>query len=333
MTPPLLELSAAVTVNERTAALIDGRVQPAGIRLLVSPMESAEIFWRQLSFAEFDVSEMSLAGLMMAAARGEFTWAALPVYTLRRFYHTQILVRASAGIERPEDLRGKRAGVPEYLQTSIVWARGVLQDEFGVAPTELEWFNERAEDRSLAGGVGFTPPPGLRLTHLRPDQSLDRMLLAGELDALFHYITATNNVDRSRIDLRSHPDVRPLFPDPAAEGRRFYAKAGYVPVNHCVVVRRSVLERYPWVALNVYDAFVAAKAALDKAGVAMLEPYFAAGLLDGTVRRVVATDPWEYGMRASRTAVETIARYLHEQGLTSRRVGVEEVFAASSLTL
>jgi 4,5-dihydroxyphthalate decarboxylase len=329
----MLELSAAITVNPRTQALLDGTVTPAGIRLLVSPMESAEIFWRQLSFAEFDVSEMSLAGLMMAAARGEFTWAALPVYTLRRFYHTQILVRAGAGIEKPQDLRGKRAGVPEYLQTSIVWARGVIQHEFGVAPAELEWFNERAEDRSLAGGIGFQPPPGLRLSYLRPDQSLDRMLLAGELDALFHYITATNNVDRSRIDLRSRPEVRPLFPDQAAEGRRFYAKTGIFPVNHCVVVRRSTLERYPWVALNIYDAFLASKAVLNKTGAAMLEPYLAAGLLDGGVRSILARDPWEYGFAASRPALETIATYLHEQGLTSRKVGLEEVFAPSALSL
>lgn len=328
-----LELTAAFTINERTRPLLSGDVQPAGIRLLLSPMESAEMFWRQMEFAEFDVSEMSISGLSSAVSRGDDRWWALPVFTVRRFYHTQLLVRADAGIERPEDLRGKRAGVPEYVQTSVVWARGILEDQFGVKPTDLDWFMERSAERSLGGATQFRPPAGLRFAYLSDAQSLDRMLLDGELDVLFHYITARNLVDRSRADLGSDPRVRPLFPDVAAESARYYAQTAIYPVNHCVVVRRSVVERYPWVALNLFDAFAAAADVVRARSIEGLGPYFAAGLIDRRLRDVLARDPWAYGIAAARPALETLLRYLETQQLLARPVRIEELFAPSTLGL
>jgi 4,5-dihydroxyphthalate decarboxylase len=328
-----LELTAALTVNERTRPLLNGDVRPAGIRLLLSPMESAEMFWRQLEFAEFDVSEMSISGLSAAVSRGDDRWWALPIFTVRRFYHTQLLVRADAGIERPEDLRGKRAGVPEYVQTSVVWARGILEDQFGVKPTDLEWFMERSADRSLGGATQFQPPPGLRFSYLSDSQSLDRMLLDGELDVLFHYITARNLVDRSRADLGSDRRVRPLFPDVAAESARYYAQTSIYPVNHCVVVRRSVVERYPWVALNIFDAFQAAAEMVRRRSLETLAPYFAAGLVDRHLHEVLARDLWAYGIAAARPALDTLLRYLETQELLARPVRIDELFAPSTLGL
>ncbi len=326
-----LELSCALTVNDRTAPLLDGTVKPAGIRLIAGPLGAGDLFWRQLKFAEFDVSEMSLSDLMIATARGNRDWVALPVYTLRRFYHTQVLVHRDAGIARPEDLRGKRVGVPEYQLTSIVWCRGVIADEYGVQPGDMEWFVERLADESHGEATGFTPPPGVRVRNLRPEQNLGEMLIARELDALFHYIPAHNRIDRSRLDLRARADVGTLFPDPAAEGRRYFRATGMYPVNHCVIVRRSILERHPWVGLAVYDAFVAAKEHLDAQGRAALHPFFSAGLLPAGTSAALAADPWAYGLRNSRTAVETIERYLFEQGLLDRRINVEELFLPASL--
>lgn len=326
-----LALSAALTVNERTRALLDGSVAAAGIRLRAIPMEPAEMFWRQLAFAEFDVSEMSLSGLAAAVSRGDTTWVALPVYTVRRFYHTQLLVRADAAIASPADLRGKRAGVPEYVQTSVVWARGVLQDEYGVRPSDLTWFMERTADRSLGGETGFTPPPDLSFTYLGAQQSLDRMMLDGEIDVLFHYITANNLVDRSRIDLRRHPAVRPLYPDVPAEAARYYRATGVFPLNHCVVVRRAILERHPWVALNVYAAFVAAGEQARARALATIEPHLAAGVVAGDLRRELGRDLLAYGFANSRAALEILLRYLVEQGLVARPVAIEQLFAASTL--
>ncbi len=328
-----IELSAAFTVNERTRPLLDGSVAPAGITLRLSPMESAEMFWRQLEFGEFDVSEMSLSALSCLVADGKSDWVALPVFTLRRFYHTQLLVRADAGIQTPADLRGMRAGVPDYIQTSVVWARGVLADEYGVQPSDLTWVMEREADRSLGGALGFVPPADLRFSFLAPDKSLDRMLLDGELDVLFHYITARNLVDRSRADLHADSRVRTLYPDVAAEAIRYHAATGMYPVNHTVVVRRSVLERYPWAALNIVDAFNAATERVLRRLVDGLGPYVGAGIVAKSVRDAVAVDPWPYSVRRSRKELDTLLRYLHEQHITSRRVDAEELFAAATLAL
>jgi len=123
-----------------------------------------------------------------------------------------------------------------------------------------------------------------------------------------------------------------LFPDPAAEGRRFYAKTGLFPINHTVVVRRALLEKHPWIALNLYSAFVAAKDEIARYGSSHLQWYFETGLLDASVKRTLAThDPLAYGFKASRPVLETIAQSVHEQGLSSRRVELKEIFAPSTL--
>lgn len=328
-----IELSMALTVNERTRPLLDGSVVPAGITLRTSPMEAAEIFWRQMKFAEFDISEMSLSGLSRLVAEGKSDWLALPVFTLRRFYHTQLLVRDGAGIQSPADLRGKRAGVPDYIQTSCVWARGILADEYGVKPEDLSWVMERDADRSLGGETGFVPPANLRFSFLPPEKSLDRMLLDGEVDVLFHYITARNLVDRSRADLHSDARVRTLYPDVQAEAARYHAATGIYPVNHTVVVRRSVAERYPWVVLNLLDAFNAAAERVVRRLVDGLAPYVAGGLIAKETRDTVARDPWPYSVEGTRRELETLLRYLHEQQITRRLVAIEEIFAPATLGL
>src|SRR5262245_57913513 len=213
-----LELSIALSDNERTRPLIDGRVQPQGIRLVPTVVHPSEMFWRQLRYGDFDVSEMSLASLMIATARGPTQWVALPVYTQRKFFQTWILIRKSAGITAPADLRGKRVGVPEYQQTAAIWSRGVLEHEFGVRPQEIEWFMERSPDMSHGGATGFKPPQGVRLNRIPPSTNIGEMLVRGELDATLLYLTDRNLVDRSRVDLSTVAGVRPLFPDPDDEG-------------------------------------------------------------------------------------------------------------------
>ena len=328
-----LELSIALSDNARTRPLLEGRIAPAGIRFVPTTVHPSEMFWRQLRFGDFDISEMSMSSLLIAAARGETRFVGLPIYTMRRFFHTGIWVRADRGIAAPADLVGKRVGVPEYQQTSAIWSRGILQHEFGVRAQDLEWFMERGPDRSHAAATGFTPPAGVRINQIPADRNIGDMLARGELDATVHYLKEANLVDRSRVDLASVADVRPLFPDLAAEGRRYHAKTGLYPINHCVVVRRSLLERHPWIALNVYGAFVAAKDDIRSRTDAALQPYFETGALADGARKALAHDPMPYGVQAARPVLETIAQYVHEQGLTPRRVGLEEVFAASTLEL
>jgi len=327
-----LTLSLALSDNPNTRPLLDGRIEAEGLALTATALHPSEMFWRQLRFAEFDVSEMSMSSLLISTARGPTPWVALPVFTTREFFHTRILVRADAGIENPEDLRGKRVGVPEYQQTAAIWGRGVLQHEFGIHAKDLEWFMERPPDRSHGGATGFTPPPGIRLSRIPPSTNIGEMLVKGELDATLLYLTATNLVDRSRIDLARDPRVRPLF-DRDAEARRYYAKTGLFQINHTVVVRRTLLDRHPWTALNLYAAFAAAKSEVERRGAEYLKPFFTAGLLGEEAKRALGRDPMAYGVKAARPVLETIAQYVHEQGLTERRVALEEIFAASTLDL
>jgi 4,5-dihydroxyphthalate decarboxylase len=332
MTASQLELSIALSDNERTRPIIEGRVVPQGIRLVPTMVHPSEMFWRQLRFAEFDVSEMSMSSLIIATSRGDTRWVAIPVFTVRRFFHTSIIVRNDAGIATAADLRGKRIGVPEYQQTWAIWARGVLQHEFGVHAREIEWFMERNPDKSHGGATGFAAPAGVRVNQIPPSTNMGEMLMRGELDGALHYLVEKNLVDRSSVDVSAV--TRYLFPDPAAEGRRFYAKTGLFPINHTVVVRRALLDRHPWIALNLYSAFVAAKEEIARYGKSYLHWYFESGLLDGGAKRTLAEhDPLAYGFKAARPVLATIAQYVHEQGLSARRVELDEIFAPSTLNL
>src|SRR5258708_15112020 len=142
-----LPLSMALSNNPNTRPLIDGAVEAEGLDLTATVLHPSEMFWRQLRFAEFDVSEMSMSSLLISTARSPTPWVPLPVFTTRELFHTRILVRADAGIASPADLRGKRVGVPEYQQTAAIWGRGVLENEFGVHPRDMEFFMERVADK------------------------------------------------------------------------------------------------------------------------------------------------------------------------------------------
>jgi len=333
MSEPKLTLSLALSDNERTRPLAQGRYQPQGVKLIPTVVHPSEMFWRQLKYQDFDISEMSLSSLIIATAKGDKTWVALPIYTSRSFFHTNILVRADRDITEPKDLRGKRVGVPEYQQTAALWTRGILEHEFGVAARDIEWFMERGPEMSHGGATGFRPPEGVRLNHIPSITNIGEMLVNGELDATVLYLTTPNLVDRSRIDLSHNTAVQPLFKDKRSETQRYYAKTGIYPINHTVVIRRELYERHPWLALNVYHAFVAAKEDVERETEATIASYVDTGILSGAVEVGLKEDPKAYGMKASRKVIETIARYVHEQGLTDRLVAPEEIFAPSTLEI
>jgi 4,5-dihydroxyphthalate decarboxylase len=267
----------------------------------------------------------------MAKTRGDERWTGVPVFTTRKFYHAAILVRRAAGIRSPLDLKGKRVGVPEYQQTAAVWARGILQQEFGVEPRHMEFWMERGASHSHAGAVGFTPPPGVTVHTIPPEKSLGGMMLAGELDAALHYIVDSNLVDRSTADLWRHPDIGPLFPDPVAEGIRYYRKTGIFPINHGMVIKREIAEKHPWAVLNLLTAFNRANAIANRERLEHVEYHVATGLLPAGADEALGAPIVRHGIRANRATLETAARYSHEQGLTPRVVQLEEVFAKSAM--
>lgn len=328
-----LKLSMAILGNDRVRALLDGKVKPEGVELNISTARSGgEIFWRQLHFKDFDIAEMSFSDTLMMVSRGQTDFVMLPVFTTRRFFHTNILVRVGAGIETPEDLRGKRVGLQEFVQTANLFARGVLNEEFGVHWDDIHWFQERARSMSHCHHFGMEPPVK-SFTYLPAHASVGDMMLSGELDAVMTYPGKPNMMDRSSAKLRGHPSIRPLFPKPRVEQQRYYAKTGFFPINHAPVIRRSLVEEHPWLALNLYQAFVASKDYGRAPVLELADTLAMLGHIDAEARASLDHDPYPYGLAANRAVLETCARYSLEQGLSPREVALEEIFAEQVLHL
>jgi len=326
-----LQLSIGMSVNPRTRPIFDGAITADTVDLLPSAVHPSELFWRQLRFADFDVSEMSLSSLMIAVSKGDDRWIGLPIFTTRYFFHTRILVRADSGIDQPADLKGKRVGVPEYQQTAALWARGVLEHEFGVKPSDMEFWMERPPSHSHRAAVGFEPPPGVIIHQIPPDKNIGGMMASGELDATLLYLRHDNLVDRSRIDLLNCPEIKRLFPDPVAEGTRYYRKTGLYPINHAMVIKRHIAEKHPWAILNLFKAFQRANEMADTQRREHIEYHLAAGLIAPEAGAALAKPVLQHGIAANRATLETASRYSQEQGLTPRRIELEQLFAASTM--
>ena len=326
-----IQLSLGMASNPRTWPIFDGSVKADGIDLVPSPVHASELFWRQLRFADFDVSEMSFSSLIMALANGDERWVGLPIFTTRRFFHTGVLVRKASGIKTPADLRGKQVGVPEYQQTAALWTRGVLQHEFGVEPKDMEFWMERNPEHSHGGATGFKAPKGVKINQIPLEKSIGSMMLSGELDATLLYIVDPNLVDRSTADLWNHPDIATLFPDPRAEGVRFYEKTGLYPINHGMIMKREVAEKHPWAILNVYKAFEQANAIANQRRMEHTDFYVETGLLAADAKKALSQPLVQHGVVANRAVLETAAQYSYEQGLTSRLMKLEDVFAANTM--
>lgn len=332
-----LQLSFASRVNERVRPLVEGIVRPDGVELVPTVGHPGEIFWRQLRFGDFDVSEMSLSSLLIARERGS-DLVAIPAFPSRRFFHIELDARADAGIAHPSDLAGKRIGVPEYQQTAALWLRAVLEHDFGVPAGSIHWFMERGEALSHGGATGFQAPPGIRLDRIPADESLVSMLLGGQLDAAFvrpnRTVGADNVIERSQT-IHGSGDwsgVVPAFGDGIAEGRRFFDAHGFIPINHTYVIRGELHRRHPWLALNLFQAFLEAKALAER------DPIEAVPLglvfrweFLSQVRSWFGADPFPYGVAANREALERLIRHSREQGLTEREIAVEELFAPSTV--
>lgn len=203
-----------------------------------------------------------------------------------------------------------------------------MQHEFGVDPKQILWFMERPPERSHGGATGFAPPDGVTLEYIPTNTDIGEQLVSGELDATLLYLANAHNlVDRSSRELGAvGSGAVPLFPDRQAEASRYFSKTGFFPMNHCVVVRKDIVERYPWVMLNLYSMFLEAKEIAHEEVLSGLKPFFETGVVEKSVADDVSQDLFPYGVAANRKLLETIAAYSHEQGLTNRRLDLEEIF-------
>jgi 4,5-dihydroxyphthalate decarboxylase len=331
-----LKLSFITAKNERIQPLIDGEVEPEGIELMVTHSDPSETFWRQLRFQEFEVCEMSLSSYLIARARG-MDMVMLPVFPSRRFWHTRYSIHQDSGVQKAEDLAGKRLGVGEYQQTAALWSRGIFEHDFGVSQFSVDWWMERSEELSHGGATGFKPMDGIKFNRIPPTKSLASMLVNQELDAApvdRAFSREKNIIDRSTTIRAQDGDwskVKPLFPDLVAEGKRFVAAHGFVPANHGYAIRGDIYRQYPWTAFNLYTAFVRAKELYNE----RFAESIPSGLMFGAeylrqTRQIVGNDPFTYGLNANRPMLETIVSFSHEQGFIPEKYRIEDLFAAST---
>jgi 4,5-dihydroxyphthalate decarboxylase len=333
-----LRLSFITGHNERVQPLLDGTIQPEGLELVPTYSHPSETFWRQLKFQEFEIAEMSLSSYLIARSRGNTDMVAIPVFPSRLLFHTWLAVPADGAVRAPGDLAGKRIGVPEYQMTAALWMRGILEHDFGVSQYKVDWYMERTEQMSHGGATGFTPPPGIAFHRIPPEKSMASMLIAHELEAALvntPLLRAATALDRSSRDLTSTGDrskVKPLFHDLIAEGTRFFGKHGFMTPNHSYIIRGDIHRKYPWVAFNLYSAFVQAKAfAREKLLEHIPSALFFGPEYLAMTRTILGDDPFPYGVAANRPMLERLTEYSHEQGLTPRKMHVDELFAESTL--
>jgi 4,5-dihydroxyphthalate decarboxylase len=264
---------------------------------------------------------MSLSNHATLVSSAEAPFIAIPAFPSRVFRHGYIFINTDKGIKSPADLRGKRGGVPEYTMTAAVYARGLLQHEYGVKPSEVEWVQGRA-DR-----LGRKLPPDVRLTQAPPGTELGDLLEGGEID----FMMSANNPLAFR---RGSPKVRRLFPNYAEVEKDYYRRTRIYPIMHTVVIRRDVYERDPWVALSMYKALCKAKEHAYHLLADMGSPKVCSAWLQPLIeeeKEIIGPDWFPYGIAPNRPTIEALLQYLYEQGLADRRVKLEELFAPSTL--
>jgi 4,5-dihydroxyphthalate decarboxylase len=335
-----IALSFASSRHDGVVPIMDGTVEPEGVELVPMHSPPSETFWRQLKFGDFEISEMSISSYLMAKAQGA-SLIAIPVFPSRSFFQNLLWYNAVSGIKAPGDVAGKRWGVPEYQQTAVLWARGILEHDFGVSQFSVDWYMERTEALSHAGATGLTLPEGIRFHRVPENDSLAAMLVNGRLDVILAFGDPKRGdvsmIDRGAQRASAEGDwskVKLLFPDPIAEGTRYFREHGFIPVNHTYAIRGDVYERYPWLPFNLYAAFVKAK----QIAMARLAEEMPTSLVWGReylrqTRASLAEDPFPYGVSANRAMLQTIIDYSFEQGLTKKKLTIEEMFAPSTLDL
>lgn len=320
-----LKLTLGCWDYDRVQALMDGRVQAQGIDLTFLNMVVEETFFRMLRNREFDVAEMSMSSYLVSLTKPDRPFVAIPVFPSRFFRHSCIYVNAEAGIESPKDLVGKRFGCPEYQMTAPVWIRGILSDHYGVPVDGPTYVTGGEEEPNRDEKIKLDLPPNFRVERIDPADTLARMLAEGRIDA-FHTARKPSTFDGVR--------VKRLFPDYVEVEKAYWRDTGIFPIMHVVAIRRDVYEANRWIAMNLFQAFRAAQRLTydglkETAALKGMLPWFNAHVEE--TLEAMGDDFWPYGVEPNRTTLETFLRYHNEQGLSPRRLSVDDMFAPETL--
>jgi len=315
---------------DRVRPIADGRIAVEGCTINFLPVGPEEVFFRAFRYADFDVSELSLNSHSMVTARGQNAYIGIPVFPSRLFRHSSFYIRTDRGIRSPQDLKGRLVGVPEYQQTANVWVRGMLEEDYGVKPSDLKWRSGGAEEPGRDERTPLVLPDGIDLQPIPRDKTLSGMLAAGELDA---FLTAR----APSVYLHRAPNIGRLFPDFRAVEQDYFRRTRHFPIMHLIGIRRDIVARHPWLPANLFRALVAAKAlAIRDLEESLVDPAITLPWSEDILARtrtLMGRNFWAYGLAENRHDLTALLRYSHAQGLCARLVAPEELFDPSTHAL
>lgn len=322
-----LQLTVAVSRYDHVVDVLAGNVPVQGIDLNVLDLPLHDIFFRFVQFKEFDVAEISMAKYVSMISQGVDSLIALPVFPSRVLRHSAIYVRTDGPVKAPADLAGRRVGVPEWAQTAGVYARGLLKDEFGIDLASIEWVQAGQDQAGRQEKVALKLPAGVSIRAVS-DKSLADMLVDGELDAI---VVA----QPPKRYLEGHPNIARMFPDYLSAEQAYAKKTKILPIMHTIAMRKEIVERHPWTAVNLFKAFEEAKKR-------SVERVLYAGMTYVPIlwgfeharrtQNLFDGEYWPYGVEANRRTLEAFLRYAYEQGVCHRMLQVEELFPPQVLS-
>jgi 4,5-dihydroxyphthalate decarboxylase len=320
-----LQISIAMGDYDRNRALFDGRVQIDGcdpVYMLLSP---EEMFFRAMRSRDFDITELSFSSYLVKHAQGDCPYIAVPVFLSRAFRHTSIYVRKDR-IHQPQDLKGKRVGIPEYQLTAIVWARSILQDDYGIRPEDVTWVRGGIDTPGRPEKIKLNLPAGVHVEAAPQGATISQLLDAGEIDGFI----APRPPSGAALQ---NPHVGWLFDDPTAVAKDYYRRTGIFPIMHVVGIRKEIAAAHPWLPAAVFKAFNASKAAAlellaDTSATKVTLPFVEEQLK--AAKDLLGEDFWSYGVQANRNTLQAFLKHHHAQGLSSRLVDVDELFHPST---
>jgi 4,5-dihydroxyphthalate decarboxylase len=319
-----LPITIATSEYDHITDLMTGRVPVEGIDINYLNFEIEEIFYRFVLNREWEVSEMSLAKFVAQVSGDRPDILGLPVFPSRVFRLSNIYIRKDSGIKELKDLRGKKMGTPEWAQTASVYTRGVLVDDVGIKLNEIDWYQAGVNQPGRIEKVKLNLPAGVKVTP-RPDKSLGQLLIDGDVDAIM-------SAHPPKEYEAGHPDLTRLFVDYENAEAAYYKRTKIFPIMHVIAIRKDVLDKNPWVAVNLFNAFEKAKdrsvaRALEMTASRFPIPWGA----DYAEKRkeMFGKDFFPYGIEDNRTTLEAFLKWTFEQGIAQRHMKVEELFPAT----
>jgi 4,5-dihydroxyphthalate decarboxylase len=324
-----LKLTLACIPTDRSRPILDGRVNVEDCEIEPLNIEPEEIFRRALNEKSFHLTELSLSSHIVTTTRGDAAYVAVPVFLSRVFRHSAMFVRTDRGITRPEDLAGRRIGVPEYQQTAGLWVRGIMRDQHGVDTTKITWVTGGQEKAGSSERIALKLPPHIDVKPIGPTETLNGMLAAGEIDAIFSPRPPSCFVNKSA-------PVDRLFPNFREAEMAYFRKTRFFPIMHTLCVRKDIAAEHPWLPAKLFEAFAKAKAMaladLGQTNVLRVALPWAASWYN-EARSVMGPNIWPYGFRENRDEIAAMTRYSHADGLTTRAADPAELFHPSTLDL